>query len=258
MIHEVKKRVMSQAGGYSFKKYRRRLNRKKNYVFFKRMVDILLSSFVIIFLLSWLMPLLGMLIKLSSRGPVFFIQRRVGYAGKSFPCIKFRTMRVNAEADKRAATKNDDRVTKLGHFLRSASLDELPQFFNVFLGHMSIVGPRPHMFEDCNKFSNYINNYKFRNLMKPGITGLAQVKGFRGPAETFEDIFHRYQYDAFYIRNANFWLDIRIIRKTAVQTVLQIVGKIAGLDNLYDKVSGQKIYRKLTLPLRQMRQAVLR
>ena len=94
--------------------------------------------------------------------------------------------------------------------------------------------------------------------MKPGITGLAQVKGFRGPAETFEDIFHRYQYDAFYIRNANFWLDVRIIRKTAVQTILQIVGKIAGMDNLYDKVAGQKIYRKLTLPIRQMKQAVLR
>lgn len=191
---------------------------KRNYFLVKRIFDIVLSSLVIVFIISWLFPIIALLIKLNSRGPVFFVQRRVGRWGKSFNCLKFRTMVVNEQANTRQASDNDTRITRVGNFLRKSNLDEFPQFINVLLGQMSVVGPRPHMHADCNKFSSVIANYKFRNMVKPGITGLAQVKGYRGPTRNFESIFHRYQFDAFYIRNANFWLDMRIVRKTAAQT----------------------------------------
>jgi putative colanic acid biosynthesis UDP-glucose lipid carrier transferase len=170
-------------------------------------------------LLSWLIPLLALLIRLDSKGPVFFIQKRVGFLGRSFYCIKLRTMYVNAEANTRQARESDPRVTRFGRFLRKSNLDELPQFLNVLIGHMSVVGPRPHMHEDCRKFSQIVACYKFRNILKPGITGLAQVKGFRGPADSFERVFKRYQWDAFYVRNGGFGLDMRIIRKTVAQTL---------------------------------------
>ncbi|MBO9631661.1 MAG: sugar transferase [Chitinophagaceae bacterium] len=173
---------------------------------------------MIVGILSWLIPIISILIKLDSPGPVFFVQRRVGRFGRSFRCFKFRTMVVNEYANTRQAVEGDSRITRVGNFLRLSNLDEFPQFLNVFLGQMSVVGPRPHMHADCNIFSAVITHYKFRNMMKPGITGLAQVKGFRGPTKNFESIFHRYQFDAFYIRNANFWLDMRIVRKTAAQT----------------------------------------
>ena len=128
-------------------------------------------------------------------------------------------MVLNNEANRKQAQENDSRITRIGSFLRKSNLDEFPQFLNVLIGDMSIVGPRPHMHADCNKFSNLIPEYKFRNMVRPGITGLAQVKGFRGPTKDFESMFHRYQFDAFYIRNANLWLDLRIVRQTAVQTV---------------------------------------
>lgn len=203
---------------------------KRNYFFFKRIFDIILSSLVIIFLLSWLFPIIAILIKLDSSGPVFFVQRRVGRWGRSFKCLKFRTMVVNDQANVKQATENDKRITRIGNFLRKSNLDEFPQFFNVLMGQMSIVGPRPHMHSDCNSFSSVVNNYKFRNTVKPGITGLAQVKGYRGPTKNFEDIFHRYQFDAFYIRNANFWLDMRIVRKTAAQTFKMIFSKFFPSD----------------------------
>jgi putative colanic acid biosynthesis UDP-glucose lipid carrier transferase len=135
-------------------------------------------------------------------------------------------MYINKDADIRQASENDPRITRVGSFLRVTGLDEFPQFFNVLLGQMSIVGPRPHMPADCNKFANTINGYKFRNLAKPGITGLAQIKGYRGPTKDFESIFHRYQFDAFYVRNANFWLDIRIVRKTGAQIVGEVFATI--------------------------------
>jgi len=159
----------------------------------KRIVDIVVSFLVISFILSWLLPVIAILIRLNSKGPVFFIQKRVGFLGKTFKCIKFRTMVVNAEANSRQAVENDARITKLGHFLRLSNLDEFPQFFNVLKGEMSVVGPRPHMHKDCNDFSQVIANYKFRNIVKPGITGLAQVKGCRGPVKDKEAIFRRYQ-----------------------------------------------------------------
>jgi putative colanic acid biosysnthesis UDP-glucose lipid carrier transferase len=199
---------------------------KRNYFFFKRIADIIISLFIIVFFLSWFLPLAALLIKLDSPGPVFFIQRRVGRWGRSFPCFKFRTMFVNENAHTEQAKENDSRITRMGNFLRNTNLDEFPQFFNVLLGHMSVVGPRPHMHTDCNAFAAAVNGYKLRNLVRPGVTGLAQVKGYRGPTNDFESIFHRYQFDAFYVRNAGFWLDMRIVRKTAAQTIRQIFYRV--------------------------------
>jgi putative colanic acid biosynthesis UDP-glucose lipid carrier transferase len=187
---------------------------KKNYFFCKRVFDVVVSSFALVFVLSWLMPLLAVLIKLDSRGPVFFVQRRTGKGGKVFLCYKLRTMVLNQDADLRPALENDARITRVGRFLRKYNLDELPQFLNSLGGSMSIVGPRPHMLIDCNRFASVVPEYKFRNFVKPGITGLAQVKGFHGPAMDARTISMRYGWDAFYIRNADFWLDIRIIRRT--------------------------------------------
>jgi len=193
------------------------LERRGLYLLCKRVFDVLISSLTIIFILSWLLPILAILIRLDSRGPAFFVQRRVGFLGKSFFCIKLRTMIVNAVCDHQQATSNDPRITRLGKFLRITSLDELPQFFNVLIGDMSIVGPRPHMLRDNEDFGSVVSNYRFRLYVKPGITGIAQLKGCRGPAKNFHSIFHRYQWDAFYIRNANIALDFKIIRLTAIQ-----------------------------------------
>jgi putative colanic acid biosynthesis UDP-glucose lipid carrier transferase len=205
--------------------------RRQSYLFAKRIFDIVMSIFVLLFVFSWLFPLLYILIKLDSRGPVFFVQRRVGFLGRSFPCLKFRTMYVNEEANTKQALDDDPRVTRMGRFLRKSNLDEIPQFLNVLIGHMSIVGPRPHMHKDCTTFSSVVDAYKLRNLMKPGITGLAQVKGYRGPAQSFDKIFRRYQWDAFYVRNANFWLDIRIVHSTAMQTFSYLLSKFVIIDD---------------------------
>jgi putative colanic acid biosynthesis UDP-glucose lipid carrier transferase len=199
---------------------------KAKYLFFKRIFDIVASSLVIVFILSWLFPLMALLIKATSKGPVFFVQRRVGRTGKTFKCLKFRTMIINARADIRQADERDERITRLGKFLRISNIDEFPQFINVLLGDMSIVGPRPHMHADTSRFSAAIPGYKFRNMVKPGITGLAQVKGYRGPTKDFASMFHRYQFDAFYIRNMDLWLDMRIVRQTIVQTLKCLKGRL--------------------------------
>ena len=217
------------------------VERRRNYLIYKRIFDVVFSLFVIVFVLSWLFPLLSILIKIDSKGPVLFIQRRVGFLGRSFPCFKFRTMRVNKEANELQARENDPRITRIGQFLRNSNLDELPQFFNVLAGQMSIVGPRPHMHRDCAHFSDMVGAYKFRNLALPGITGLAQVKGYRGPAQHFEIIFKRYQWDAFYVRNAGFWLDLRIIRKTAAQTGGFLLSKMAPWRKSYRNEVSSKL-----------------
>jgi len=201
------------------------VDEKTSYLLFKRAFDIFFSACFLLFVGTWLFPLIAILVWLDSRGPVFFVQKRVGKGGKTFLCIKFRTMIVNREANKKQAEVNDHRITRIGQFLRNSSIDEIPQFINVLLGHMSVVGPRPHMHSDCTRFGRIVTGYKFRNFIKPGITGLAQVKGFRGPACDFESIFHRYQFDAFYVRNCNFWLDMRIVRKTIAQTISVIFFK---------------------------------
>ena len=204
------------------------IDNKEIFLLLKRFFDIIISTIVIIFLLSWLIPILAVAIKLNSKGPVFFIQRRVGRGLRSFGCIKFRTMVPNDQTDKFIPCKNDNRITSLGKFLRRTSLDELPQFINVFIGDMSIVGPRPHMFADCNRFSEYIQDYKIRNIVRPGITGLAQVKGFRGPAEDSYNIVSRFYYDSVYIQNLSIRKDVNILFNTAWQ-VLSLIFFNKGL-----------------------------
>jgi putative colanic acid biosynthesis UDP-glucose lipid carrier transferase len=194
----------------------------KSSLFFKRFFDVVISVLVIACVLSWLLPLLAILIKIDSKGPVFFIQHRVGALGRVFHCFKLRTMYVNQLANVQQAQVNDPRITRLGRFLRISCFDELPQFLNVLIGDMSIVGPRPHMLKDCREFSKVISNYNQRNLLKPGITGMAQVKGYRGHTTDFFDVSHRYKWDMFYVRNCSFRLDMRIIRLT-ISSTLQMI-----------------------------------
>lgn len=234
---DVKKRIRIDANNINLRDY---IDSRHRYLYAKRIFDMAVAGLVIVFIFSWLFPILWLLIKLDSRGPVFFVQRRVGFLGRSFPCLKFRTMYDNPEANTKQATENDPRITRVGRFLRHSNLDELPQFLNVLAGHMSIVGPRPHMYQDCNNFSQVVDAYKFRNLMKPGITGLAQVKGYRGPAKSFDKIFRRYQWDAFYIRNASFWLDMRIVHRTAMQTLSYIFSKFIVIEDLSGVAMGKE------------------
>ena len=196
---------------------------RKIYLLLKRTFDVVFSVLFITIVLTWLVPLTSLLIVLDSSGPAFFVQRRTGRNGRPFFCLKFRTMVVNEDAHEKQAEENDDRITKLGRFLRRTNIDELPQFINVLLGNMSIIGPRPHMLSDCTRFSFVIPAYKFRTLMRPGITGLAQVKGYHGPTIDYESIFVRYHWDAEYIRKANFFLDLRILGLTLLQSLGNII-----------------------------------
>src|ERR1700744_125140 len=190
-----------------------------NYLIYKRLMDIVTSLTVMLFIFPWLFPIIFILIRLDSKGPVLFRQKRVGFLGKTFWCYKFRTMHVNDFADTRRASKNDPRVTRVGWFLRNTCLDEIPQFINVLLGQMSIVGPRPHMLRDSQEFANLVANYNFRNMARPGITGLSQIRGYRGPATSFESVFRRYQWDSYYVRNVSFRLDLKIMLETALLMV---------------------------------------
>ncbi|OYU85531.1 MAG: undecaprenyl-phosphate glucose phosphotransferase [Flavobacterium sp. BFFFF2] len=191
----------------------------------KRSFDLFFSLFVIIFILSWLAPILALLIKLESRGPAFFKQGRPGLDEKEFFCYKFRSMHLNHTTEQEAS-KNDPRVTRMGRFMRKTSLDELPQFINVLKGEMSVVGPRPHLWSQNKLYANRIKKYMIRLYVKPGITGLAQVKGFRGEIETDEDMVNRIKFDVFYIENWSVVLDIKII----LQTVINI---FKGEDKAY-------------------------
>ncbi|MES2575177.1 MAG: exopolysaccharide biosynthesis polyprenyl glycosylphosphotransferase [Bacteroidota bacterium] len=180
----------------------------------KRVFDIIFSTFIIVFLMSWLTPIMAIIIKWESKGPIFFIQKRNGLNYKEFNCYKFRSMFVNDKADLDLASKNDVRITKVGRFIRKTSIDELPQFFNVFWGEMSVVGPRPHMVSVANLYAAKVDKFMVRHFVKPGITGLAQTKGFRGEVETDEDIINRVKYDIFYMENWSILLDIEIIFNT--------------------------------------------
>ena len=183
-------------------------------IFLKRTFDIVFSFLVITLILSWLTPLFGLFIKISSKGPIFFIQKREGYKGKVFDCIKFRTMVLNDESDSKWADDNDSRLTTFGRFLRRASLDELPQFINVFFGDMSVVGPRPHAVKLNCEYSKKISYFNKRHKFKPGITGLAQVNGYNGFIAEFSDMKNRVKLDVFYFKNWSFLLDIKISIKT--------------------------------------------
>ena len=182
----------------------------------KRIFDIVFSLFVIIFLLSWITPIIALIIKIESRGPVLFKQIRNGIKFREFTCYKFRSMIENNDADIQQATKNDKRVTKIGKILRKTSLDELPQFFNVLIGNMSVVGPRPHMIKENERYSRSVDKFMVRHFVKPGITGLAQVKGFRGEIETDEDIINRVKYDIYYLENWSLILDLNIVFLTTI------------------------------------------
>jgi len=197
---------------------------RKKYLLTKRGLDLICSVLVIMGVLSWLLPVLALLIKLDSRGPVFFLQRRIGRGGRAFICYKLRTMVVNKEADENPVSENDVRITMIGRFLRMSHLDEMPQFFNVLMGSMSLVGPRPYMLVDNQRFSDLVPGHNFRNYVKPGITGLSQVKGFHGVVIDLQTIFSRYQWDAFYVRNASLTLDLRILRRTTRIFFTQKIG----------------------------------
>ena len=185
----------------------------------KRLFDIVFASAVILFLLSWLTPLLAIIIKIESKGPVFFKQTRNGFNYKEFACYKFRSMTPNKNAHVHQATKGDQRVTKVGKFIRKTSIDELPQFYNVLFGDMSVVGPRPHMVSHTNMYAERIDKFMVRHFVKPGITGLAQVSGYRGEVETDKDIIGRVKYDIFYIENWSIFLDLKIIFQTFINAV---------------------------------------
>jgi putative colanic acid biosynthesis UDP-glucose lipid carrier transferase len=181
----------------------------------KRAFDIIFSFLVVVLLLSWLIPLLSILIKLESKGPVFFKQGRPGLDEEEFFCYKFRSMQLNRFTEQEAS-KNDPRVTRLGKFMRKTSIDELPQFFNVLLGDMSVVGPRPHLWSQNKAYASKIKKYMVRHYVKPGVTGLAQVKGFRGEIETEEDMVNRIKLDVFYIENWSMIMDLKIIFQTVI------------------------------------------
>lgn len=185
------------------------------YFLIKRTFDLVAASVVIAGVLSWLLPLLALLIKLDSKGPVFFVQKRVGCKGRLFRCYKLRSMVMNDWADERPATGNDGRITRLGNWLRRTHLDELPQFLNVAMGEMSIVGPRPYMPADCRRFAELVPDGDFRNSVKPGITGMAQARGLHGTfGRDQRVIVERYQWDAYYVRYAGFRMDMQILGKT--------------------------------------------
>ncbi len=184
--------------------------------FKKRILDIAVSLVAIVFILSWLVPVLALIIKWQSPGPVFFRQRRSGRNNEPFWCFKFRSMRVNDESDIRQANKDDDRTTPIGKFMRRTSIDELPQFFNVLLGNMSVVGPRPHMLSHTLEYSGMINQFMLRHFMKPGITGWAQVNGFRGEIKDHSLMESRVEHDIWYMENWSTMLDVKVIFLTVI------------------------------------------
>jgi len=183
----------------------------------KRSFDFLISSIVIIFILSWMIPLIGIIIKLESRGPILFTQSRHGMAGSTFKCFKFRSMVLNNKADTHFADNNDKRLTRFGKILRISALDEMPQFLNVFLGDMSVIGPRPHPIILNNQFSEKIQKFDKRHEFKPGITGLAQISGFRGKIKSYHDMSSRVKLDRYYFKNWSLYLDLKIFSQTIIE-----------------------------------------
>ena len=190
----------------------------------KRIFDIVFSGLVLLLIFPWIFIVVAIVIKIQSPGPIFFKQERTGLDGKIFKCIKFRSMKVNNDADTVQATKDDPRKFPFGNLMRKTNIDELPQFINVFLGDMSVVGPRPHMLKHTEEYSKLINRFMVRHLAKPGITGLAQVTGFRGETRYIDQMEGRVKKDIEYIENWTFWLDIKII----IQTVTNMLGKEEG------------------------------
>lgn len=192
---------------------------KQANILFKRLFDIIFSIIIIVGVLSWLIPILAILIKMESNGPIFFKQKRNGLNYEEFSCYKFRSMRLNKIADLEQVSKNDPRITKIGKFIRKTSIDELPQFFNVLIGDMSVVGPRPHMVSHTEMYAKSVDKFMVRHFIKPGITGLAQTNGFRGEVENERDIVNRVKYDIFYLENWSILLDVKIIFSTIINAI---------------------------------------
>ena len=184
--------------------------------FIKRVFDLFFSMFFLVFISTWLFPILALLIKLNSSGPVFFAQERTGINNKVFLCYKFRSMHLNDHANLLQSRPNDVRITTIGHFMRKTNLDELPQFVNVFLGQMSVAGPRPHMLKHTHVYSELIGHYMIRQYVKPGLTGWAQVNGYRGETSELWKMEKRVEYDMMYIKNWSFWWDLKIILQTVI------------------------------------------
>jgi putative colanic acid biosynthesis UDP-glucose lipid carrier transferase len=193
----------------SYYKVREPATGASTYTVTKRASDIVVSLLVAVFILSWLIPLIGLLIRLESRGPILFVQLRNGRHGQPFPCLKFRTMVYQREETFKQAARYDPRITRIGRILRKTNLDEMPQFLNVIVGHMSIVGPRPHAIQHDAQFFHLIQDFPKRYTTKPGITGLAQTRGLRGETGLLE-MTHRVKLDLWYIKKNSFLLDVKI------------------------------------------------
>lgn len=194
----------------------------------KRVMDVAISAVFILTVMSWLTPIIALLIKLTSKGPVFFIQKRTGYMGVEFNCFKFRTMFVNDEADIKQVAINDSRITAIGKFLRITHLDETPQFFNVILGEMSVVGPRPHMLYHTRYYSECIPYYNLRLEVLPGMTGMAQVKDYIGEINEERELRKRIQWDIYYMKNRSISLDINILFQTGIAVFRKAFQMITG------------------------------
>ncbi len=192
----------------------------------KRIFDIAFAGLVLLLIFPWLLPIMAFLIKRESKGPIFFIQDRSGYFNKTFKCFKFRSMKLNNESDKKQATKDDNRITKIGAFMRKTNIDELPQFINVFLGQMSVVGPRPHMLSHTEEYSQAISEFMIRHRVKPGVTGWAQVNGHRGPTETVDKMRARVEHDIWYVENWSIFLDVKCV-------LLTILNGLKGEENAF-------------------------
>ncbi len=186
---------------------------------FKRLFDFIFSSLIIILILSWLIPLVYIINLINGEKKLFFVQKRSGLNDRTFRCLKFKTMRDNSQSDEIQAHEHDDRVTAFGKFLRRNSIDEMPQFFNVFVGQMSVVGPRPHMLKHTDQYRKMVAKFMIRHSIKPGITGHAQVRGFRGEIKEIIDMEDRVKFDVTYIEKWTLWLDIKIIFLTIINII---------------------------------------
>lgn len=193
-----------------------------SYLAAKRGMDLAFST-VLLLLTGWLFPVIALLVKLSSKGPVFFVQPRTGLHGEIFHCLKFRTMRVNDEAHTQQATANDSRITRVGRFLRASHLDELPQLLNIFLGDMSLIGPRPHMLFHTRYYAEKIPFYHLRHEATPGMTGMAQINGFIGEITNERELRKRIHWDIYYLKHRSIGLDLYILFQTFLQAMARFI-----------------------------------
>ncbi|WP_161628878.1 sugar transferase [Solimonas flava] len=185
----------------------------------KRLFDVAFSTCFLVLIAIWLFPLIGIAVRLNSPGPIFFRQKRVGLNGKIFTCFKFRTMTHDPARGFVQAQKQDSRITRVGAFLRRTNLDEVPQFINVLIGDMSVIGPRPHVPELDAVFKDVVPGYALRNMVKPGVSGLAQISGCRGETRSAREMTHRVRFDLFYCRNVSLTMDMKLIGLTILSAL---------------------------------------